>query len=149
MKKITSSQYQDYVTRHEPKSPLGKNMLFAFIFGGLISVIGQSLTNMYGAFGLIRDDSATAASVTLIFIGAFLTAINVYDKIAKLAGAGASVPITGFANSIVSSAMEFKSEGLVSGMAAKMFTIAGPVLVFGISASVIYGLVLAILKIHG
>lgn len=112
--------------------------------GGLICVLGQALIDLYQKLGLGREDAGAAASVSLIFLSALLTGLGLYDKIAKFAGAGTLVPITGFANSIVSPAMEFKSEGFIMGMSAKLFTVAGPVLVFGISASILYGIFLKI-----
>ena len=114
--------------------------------GGAICTIGQGLTNLYQSYGLDKDQAGTATSVTLIFAAALLTGLGLFDKLAKRAGAGTLVPITGFANAMVSPALEFKSEGLITGTAAKLFTVAGPVLVFGISASVIYGLILCLLK---
>ena len=123
-------------------------MCIACLIGGVICMIGLGINDIYTHFGnLGKEAAASATSITLIFIGALLTGLNVYDKIAKFAGAGTIVPITGFANAIVSPAMEFKSEGYVLGMAAKMFTIAGPVLVFGISISVLSGLILWIFRI--
>ncbi len=123
-------------------------MLWAFCVGGIICTIGQGLLNMYKAFGLTTVDASASVSITLIFVGALLTGLKVYDNIAKHAGAGSLVPITGFANSIVAPALEFKSEGFVLGMSAKMFTIAGPVLVFGISSSIVYGLILWIFRVY-
>ncbi len=119
-----------------------KDCLLAFLFGGAICTLGQALTNVYMLFGKPLSDARTCVSISLIFLSALLTACGVYDRIAKHAGAGTLVPITGFANSMVSPAMEFKSEGLVTGLGAKLFTVSGPVLVFGISASVLFGIVL-------
>lgn len=130
-----------------PNSPKLKNSICAFLIGGLICCFGQGLLNLYIAAGLKEDDAKTLVSVTLIFLTAVLTALHLFDKIAKVAGAGTLVPITGFANSVVSPAIEFKSEGLVMGIGAKMFTIAGPVLVYGICASVIYGIILWIISL--
>lgn len=145
---MTQSVYKNLVEKKSPNSPLFKDMCFAFLFGGIICVIGQCITDMYTSFAnMSKEAAATSTSITLIFLGALLTGIGIYDKIAKVAGAGTLVPITGFANSIVSPAMEFKSEGYVLGMSAKMFTIAGPVLVFGISVSVVCGLVLWIINL--
>ena len=121
-------------------------MLRAFVSGGLICCVGQLLGDIYGWFGLAKDDAALATSISLVFLGALLTGFGVYDDLAKFSGAGTLVPITGFANSVVSPALEFKSEGYVTGTAAKMFIIAGPVIVFGISSSVIYGLILLLLQ---
>ena len=123
-------------------SPLGKNMLCAFLVGGAICTVGQFFSNWYTSMDMGKDAASTATSVTMIFLGALLTALNLYDNIAKFGGAGTIIPISGFANSIVSPAMEFKSEGLILGLAAKMFVVAGPVLVYGILTSSAYGLVL-------
>lgn len=139
---MTNQEYGKYVNAKSKPSPCWKNCLWAFFVGGFICVGGQGLLNLYLYFGLEKDDAAGAVSVTLIFIAALLTGLGVFDDIAKHAGAGTLVPITGFANAVVAPALEFKSEGLVMGVSAKMFTIAGPVLVFGISASIIYGVIL-------
>lgn len=141
---MTGKEYNRYVARLAEKSPLGKDLLGAFCIGGLICVLGQLILNGYKALELSEQDVATATSVTLIFLSAVLTGLSLYDDIAKFAGAGTIVPITGFANAVVSPAIEFKAEGFVTGMAAKMFVIAGPVIVYGTAASVIYGLILAI-----
>ncbi len=141
---MTGKEYNRYVARLAEKSPLGKDLLGAFCIGGLICVLGQLILNGYKALELPEQDAATATSVTLIFLSAVLTGLSLYDDIAKFAGAGTIVPITGFANAVVSPAIEFKAEGFVTGMAAKMFVIAGPVIVYGTAASVIYGLILAI-----
>ena len=142
---MTNQEYAKYVQSKAAPSPLVKNLCWAFGVGGLICTLGQGLLNFYGWAGLEQEDAALAVSITLVFLSALATGLNSYDKLAKHAGAGTLVPITGFANAVVAPAMEFKSEGLVTGMAAKMFTIAGPVLVFGISASVIYGCILILL----
>ena len=123
-----------------PDSKTAVNCLKAFLTGGLICCIGQALTNLYLSLKLSQTDARTLTSVSLIFLGGLLTSIAIYDNIAKHAGAGTLVPITGFANSIVAPAIEFKSEGFVLGLGAKMFVIAGPVLVYGITASVIFGI---------
>ncbi len=148
MKHMTKDEYKKFSDSFAPKSPIFKNMAFAFLTGGLICTIGQAFSDIYKAAGLDKTDSAAAVSITLIFLGALLTGLNVYDKIAKFAGAGTIVPITGFANSIVSPAMEFKSEGFILGMAAKMFTIAGPVLVFGICTSFFAGIILFLFGLY-
>ncbi|MEG2570075.1 MAG: stage V sporulation protein AC [Clostridia bacterium] len=140
--KMTKKEYGKYVSGVTPKSPIALNMLKAFVIGGLICVVGQALINMYKYLNMTIDDAAAATSITLIAISALLTGVGIYDKIAKHAGAGTLVPITGFANAIVSSALEFKSEGYIIGMCGKMFALAGPVLVMGTSASVLYGLIL-------
>lgn len=141
MQKMSNQEYQKYVSQKSPKSPLGRDLVSAFFFGGLICTVGQVFMLLLEKQGLSEEMTGSAVSVIMIFLGALLTGLCVYDDIAKVAGAGTVVPITGFANSIVAPAMEFKSEGFVLGMAAKMFTIAGPVLVFGISASALYGLI--------
>lgn len=143
---MTNQEYGKYVNSKSKPSPCWKNSLWAFCVGGLICTLGQALLEFYqSAWALEQEDAAAAVSVTLILLSAVLTGLGIFDKIAKHAGAGTLVPITGFANAVVSPALEFKSEGLVMGVAAKMFVIAGPVLVFGISASVVYGLILILL----
>lgn len=141
---MTNQEYNQYVQGKAKPSPLWKNLIWAFVVGGLICTAGQGMRNLFLSMGLEEDVASGAVSVTLIFIAALLTGLGLFDNIAKHAGAGTLVPITGFANAIVSPALEFKSEGLVTGMSAKMFVIAGPVLVFGISASVIYGVILCL-----
>ena len=138
---MTNQDYGKLVNEKSKPSPMGKNMVWAFLVGGAICTLGQGLLNLFQNYGLDKEKAGTAVSVTLIFAAALLTGLGVFDKLAKRAGAGTLVPITGFANSIVAPAMEFRSEGLVMGMSNKMFTIAGPVLVFGISASVLVGLI--------
>ena len=123
-----------------PSSPTGKNCLLAYITGGGICVLGQFLCNLYQQWGLSLPMARAGVSISLIFLSALLTGLGCFDNIARFAGAGTLVPITGFANAVVSPAMEFKSEGIITGMGVKTFTIAGPVLVFGISASVLYGI---------
>lgn len=141
---MTNKEYGQYVNSKSKPSPLFKNMVWAFLIGGLICTIGQGLVDLYKNAGLTADDAAGATSMTLIFAAALLTGLGLFDKLAKRAGAGTLVPITGFANAMVSPALEFKSEGLVTGTGAKLFTVAGPVLVFGISASIIYGILLVL-----
>ena len=143
---MTNQDYGKLVNEKSKPSPMGKNILWAFLVGGAICTAGQGLLNFYQSYGLDKEQAGTAVSVTLILAAALLTGLGLFDKLAKRAGAGTLVPITGFANAMVSPALEFKSEGLVTGTAAKLFTVAGPVLVFGISASVIYGLVLCLLQ---
>lgn len=140
--KMTNKEYQEYVKKRSPPSPMGRDVFRAFLVGGLICCLGQGLTALYICLGLEKPDAATATSITLVFLGALSTGLGFYDDLARFAGAGTLVPITGFANAMVSPALEFKSEGFITGMSAKMFTIAGPVIVFGTSASVIYGLLL-------
>ena len=144
--KLNKTEYAYLVKKESQKSPLLRDCLWAFFIGGIICTIGQVFSNFYKIKGFNTEQTATATAITMVFLGAVLTGLHLYDKIAKKAGAGTIVPITGFANSIVSPAMEFKSEGLILGMAAKLFVIAGPVLVYGISASVIYGIILVLIK---
>lgn len=139
--KLSKREYGELVKELSPNSPIGKDLFHAFWIGGTICAIGQAVMNFWSWTGLGTEDAGTATSVTMVFFGALLTALSVYDNIAKHAGAGTLVPITGFSNAVVSPAMEFKSEGFVLGMAAKMFTIAGPVIVYGVLASVAYGIV--------
>ena len=145
--KMTNEEYRRYAERRAPRSQTGGNMLRAFLYGGAICCVGQALLNLYTALGLDAETAGTACSITLVFLGAALTAAGVYDDIAKRAGAGTLVPITGFANSVAAPALEFKTEGFITGTAAKMFVIAGPVVVYGASAGVVYGLLLLLLHI--
>jgi len=141
MKPLDSKKdYQNYVDQKSPNSPILKNCFNAFWVGGLICSIGQIIMDICQTRGLSQELSGTVVSIILIGLSAFLTGLNIFNKIGKFAGAGSLIPITGFANSIVSPAMEYKSEGYVMGVGGKMFTVAGPVLVFGISASIIVGL---------
>lgn len=143
---LTPQEYQAYVKRKAKKSPLVRDMALAFLVGGLICVLGQAIQNGWSAAGLSQEDAGTATSCTLVFLSALLTGLNLYNKLARFGGAGTLVPITGFANAVVSPAIDFKSEGFVTGMAAKMFQIAGPVITFGTLASVVYGVVLMLLR---
>ena len=138
---MTEKQYGALVARMAPKSPMWRDCLNAFWIGGLICEVGQIFMNCYGALGLEKQDAGTAASMTLVALSALLTGLSLYDDIAKHAGAGTLVPITGFANAIAAPAVEFKTEGFVLGVGAKMFTIAGPVIVYGLAASVVYGFI--------
>jgi len=138
---MTEKEYGKIVKELSPNSPIGKDCLNAFWIGGLICVLGQLAMNGYMSLGLEKKDASTATSMSLIALSAVLTGLSLYDNIAKYAGAGTLVPITGFANAIVSPAIEFKTEGFILGLAAKMFTIAGPVIVYGVSASVLYGVI--------
>ena len=141
---MTPKEYNRYVARLAKKSPLEKDLLNSFLIGGLICGGGQKKQNGYTALELTEQDAVSATSVSLVFLSAVLTGLSVYDDLAKIAGAGTLVPITGFANAVVSPAIEFKAEGFVTGMAAKMFIIAGPVIVYGTVASVLYGVILVI-----
>lgn len=136
----TKKEYQNYVNTKSPNSPILRNCFNAFLVGGIICVIGEFISQYCKFRNLPPDISGTVVSISLIFLSAFLTAINVFNRIGKFAGAGSLVPITGFANSIISPAMEYKSEGYVLGVGAKMFTVAGPVLVYGISTSILVGM---------
>ena len=137
----TKKDYQNYVNQKSPNSPILKNCFNSFWVGGLICSIGQIILEYCKYRGLDTQISGTITSIILIGISAFLTGLNLFNKIGKFAGAGSLIPITGFANSIVSPAMEYKSEGYVMGVGAKMFTVAGPVLVYGISTSILVGIV--------
>jgi stage V sporulation protein AC len=138
---MTEKEYQKLAEELAPKSPMGKDCLGAFLVGGIICAIGQFFINYYTKLGLDKTDASTAASMSLVVISAVLTGLSLYDNIAKFAGAGTLVPITGFANAIAAPAVEFKTEGFVLGVGAKMFTIAGPVIVYGVGASVVYGFI--------
>jgi len=144
---MTNKQYDQYVSGRADPSPLWKDCLWAFCVGGAICAGGQSLLALYQGMGADKEDAAAWVSITLIFLSALLTGLGAFDSIAKRAGAGTLVPITGFANAMVSPALEFKSEGLVTGTGAKLFTVAGPVLSYGITASVIYGIILYVAQL--
>ena len=138
---MTEKQYGKLVQELSPPSPIGKDCLWAFLVGGLICTLGQFFINWYTSLGLEKQDASTAASMTLVGLSALATGLSLYDNLAKHAGAGTLVPITGFANAIAAPAVEFKTEGFILGVGAKMFTIAGPVIVYGVSASVVYGII--------
>lgn len=138
---MSKKEYKKYVEKKVTNSPLFKNMIKAYITGGIICTIGQLLNDGYLYFGFAKEQAGTLTSITLVFLSAFLTSIGIYDKIAKHAGAGTLVPITGFANAVVSPAIEFKDEGYVLGVAANIFKIAGPVITYGVIASVVSGLI--------
>ena len=138
---MTEKQYDQLIRELSPRSPAWRDCAWAFFVGGGICALGQFFINTYTSLGLKDQDASGAASMTLVVIAAVLTGIGIFDDIAKHAGAGTLVPITGFANSIAAPAVEFKTEGFILGVGAKMFTIAGPVIVYGLSASVIYGLI--------
>ena len=137
---MSNREYAAYIKAKARPSPIWKNIIWAFLVGGFICTLGQGLIDLYKLWGLEQDAAGTACSITLIFLAALLTGLGVFDDIGKHAGAGTLVPITGFANAMVSPALEFQSEGYVMGMAAKLFTVAGPVLVYGISASIVVGM---------
>ena len=139
---MTPKEYDALVRQLSPKSPIWKDTALAFLVGGGICVIGQLILNGWGVLGLTKDDAATATSVTLVFLSVLATALGLYHRLARYAGAGTLVPITGFANAVASPAIDFRAEGLITGTAVKMFTVAGPVIVFGTAASAVYGLVL-------
>ena len=138
---MTEKQYGKLVEEMSPKSPILRDSVNAFWIGGLICTLGQWLMNFYQNMGLDKEGAGTAVSISLVCLSALLTGLSLYDNIAKHAGAGTLVPITGFANAIAAPAVEFKTEGFILGVGAKMFTIAGPVIVYGVSASVVYGLI--------
>lgn len=144
---MSPQDYQQYVQKKAKKSPLVKDVALAFVIGGLICVVGQLIQNSWAATGLSKEDAGTATSCTLVFLSALLTGLNLYNKLARFGGAGTLVPITGFANAVVAPAIDFKSEGFVTGMAAKMFLVAGPVIVFGTLSSVLYGVILMLLRL--
>jgi len=143
---MTPEQYKKYVEKRAKKSPIWKDVALAFVIGGLICVLGQAIQDGWSAAGLNKEDAGTATSCSLVLISALLTGLNLYNKLARWGGAGTLVPITGFANAVVSPAIDFKSENWVNGVGAKMFTIAGPVIVYGVTASVIYGIILVLLQ---
>lgn len=144
---MNEQEYGALVKRMSPRSPIRKDCLNAFWIGGLICVVGQLLMDGYRALNLDKTDAGTAAAMTMVALSALLTGLSVYDDLAKIAGAGTLVPITGFANSVAAPAVEFQTEGFVLGVGAKMFTIAGPVIVYGISASVLYGIIYYVLRL--
>lgn len=138
---MTQKQYGRLVKEMSPKSPIWRDCLLSFLIGGGICLLGQVFMNFYTGIELSKEDAATATSMSLVAISALLTGLSLYDDIAKYAGAGTLVPITGFANSIAAPAVEFKTEGFILGVGARMFTIAGPVIVYGLCAGVLYGLI--------
>ena len=144
--KMTNEEYKRYAEKRAPRSQTRGDLVRAFLYGGAICCLGQFFLELYGSFGLDAEAAGTACSITMIFFGAALTAAGVYDEIAKRAGAGTLVPITGLANSVAAPALEFKTEGFITGTAAKMFVIAGPVIVYGASAGVVYGLLLLLFR---
>ena len=144
---MTNEEYNQYVSSKAKPSPILKDMLWAFCVGGAICAGGQALSALYQMWGASKEDAGTWVSITLVFLASLLTGLGVFDDIAKHAGAGTLVPITGFSNAMVSPALEFKNEGFVTGTGAKLFTVAGPVLAYGLTASVIYGIILWIISL--
>jgi len=143
--KMNKDEYKKLVSERTPPSPIFRDCLMAFLFGGAICTLGQLILNIWMTLGLSREDAATAETLTLVFLGAMATGLGFYDRLAKHAGAGTLVPITGFSNAVASPALEFKTEGLITGTAVRIFTIAGPVILCGVCSSVIYGVVLWIM----
>ena len=141
MIKMDLNEKKELIKKHSPGSTILKNSLLAFIFGGAICLIGELILNLYINMGADEKSASTLMTVTLIFIAALLTGLGIFDKIAKHAGAGTLVPVTGFANAVVSEAMDAKNEGYVLGVGAKIFTVAGPVILFGILSGVVYGVI--------
>ena len=144
---ISKQEYQKFVQDRAKSSPIVKNCALAFVFGGSICVLGQAIMDGWMSLGLEKTDAGTATSICLVFLSVLLTGLNLYNKLGRYGGAGTLVPITGFANAVVSPAIDFKSEGFITGMAAKMFTVAGPVIVFGTVASVLYGVILKLFRL--
>ena len=143
---MSKKEYQQFVQDRAKKSPLLKDCTLAFLIGGAICVLGQVIMDQYMALGLSKTDASTATSVTLVFLSVLLTGLNLYNKLGRYGGAGTLVPITGFANAVAAPALEFRSEGFITGTCVKMFTIAGPVIVYGVTASVIYGVILCLFR---
>ncbi|MCX8074413.1 MAG: stage V sporulation protein AC [Clostridia bacterium] len=144
---MTNEDYINYVQQKSKKSPIFKNLALAFLVGGLFCILGQALTDIFEYFNYEKKVASTIATIILVFLGAFLTSINVYSKLGKYAGAGSIVPITGFSNSIVATAIEYKSEGYILGLGANMFKVAGPVIVYGITSSVVIGFFYWLIKL--
>ena len=145
---LTNDAYAQMTKKASPPTKSYKTIPMAFLIGGIICVLGEGLINLFLKMGMDKDTAFPAASITLVFLAALCTGLNVYDKIARHGGAGTLVPITGFANAVASPALEFKSEGYILGIGAKMFTIAGPVIVYGIAAGAVYGLILFLFKLY-
>lgn len=139
--KMSKEEYALFVSARMPRSPLGRDMLLAFLFGGAVCCVGQLILSLWKYLGLDQESSATATCICMVFLGALCTGLGFYDDIARYAGAGTLVPITGFANAVASPALEFRTEGLITGTSVKIFTIAGPVIVCGVCSSFIYGLI--------
>ncbi|HHX87857.1 MAG TPA: stage V sporulation protein AC [Firmicutes bacterium] len=143
---ITPQEFKEIVRKSSPKRPLLKNLIFAFLSGGTICLIGQAIQNLYTGFGFSNQEATSATVSTVIFAGSLLTGLGVFDKIARFAGAGSAIPVTGFANSLTSAALEFKKEGLVAGLSSKMFILAGSVIVFGVVTAFVVGIIKALLS---
>jgi stage V sporulation protein AC len=148
MQKLTNNEYDQMVKKASPPSKSWFSIPMAFLIGGAICVLGEALVNLYSYLGVEKEVAYAAGSITLVFLSALLTGLNAYDDIAKIGGAGTLVPITGFANAVASPALEFKTEGYVLGIGVKLFAIAGPVIVYGLSAGVVYGLILFLFKLY-
>ena len=142
---MTPKEYDALVRQLSPRSPIGKDTALAFVIGGAICTVGQLISAGWQSLGLTQADASAATSVTLVFLSVLATSLGLYHRLARYAGAGTLVPITGFANAVASPAIDFRAEGVITGTAVKMFTVAGPVIVFGTAASVVYGLVLYLL----
>lgn len=145
--KMTDNEYDSLAKKFSPNTKMYKTLPMAFIIGGLICCVGQGFMNIYKSFGMNMSDAGVMTSITMVFLSAVFTGFGLYDRLAKVGGAGTLVPITGFANAVVSPALEFKTEGYVLGTGAKMFVIAGPVIVYGLCASVLYGIILYLVRL--
>lgn len=148
METVTNQSYDQMVKKAAPPSKSGRNLPLAFLVGGAICTLGHAFIKLYLKLGVPEETAFPAASITLVFLAALATGLNIYDKLAKWGGAGTLVPITGFSNAVTAPALEFKSEGYVTGLGAKMFIIAGPVIVYGIAAGVVYGVILYLFKLY-
>lgn len=142
---MTPKEYDALVRQLSPRSPIGKDTALAFVIGGTICTVGQLISAGWQSLGLTQADASAATSVTLVFLSVLATSLGLYHRLARYAGAGTLVPITGFANAVASPAIDFRAEGVITGTAVKMFTVAGPVIVFGTAASVVYGVILCLL----
>ena len=142
---MTPKEYDALVRQLSPRSPIGKDTALAFVIGGAICTVGQLISAGWQSLGLTQADASAATSVTLVFLSVLATSLGLYHRLARYAGAGTLVPITGFANAVASPAIDFRAEGVITGTAVKMFTVAGPVIVFGTAASVVYGVILCLL----
>lgn len=147
MQDLTNREYQELVKKASPPTKCLRTIPPAFLVGGLICAMGEGLIHIYQKFGMEKDIASTSASLTLVFMAILLTGLNVYDDIAKIGGAGTLVPITGFANAVAAPALEFKAEGYILGLGAKLFAIAGPVIVYGLASGVVYGIILWLFRL--